>query len=82
MEQYWQTEINIPFGILWELLTSSRHFLRSSTALSREIAEREQRPRTQGVAIKSNSLPQLLPFKLLQVSMLHKRKWQKKCLAF
>ena len=59
-KQYWPTERqNIPFRIPWKLLTSSRHFLRSSTAFSREIAEREHGSQALKVLTLSKTLPQL-----------------------
>lgn len=59
-KQYWPTERqNIPFRIPWKLLTSSRHFLRSSTAFSREIAEREHGSQALKALTLSKTLPQL-----------------------
>ena len=59
-KQYWPTEKqNIPFRIPWKLLTSSRHFLRSSTAFSREIAEREHGSQVLKALTLSKTLPQL-----------------------
>lgn len=69
---------NVLYRIPRELLTSSRHFRRSSTALSREIAERKHKSWV--VLLLSPALhgPNLwLSFKLLRVSMPHKWKREK-----